>query len=174
MKKIKRKWPYILTVLFIIISPGWCVASSILQAIYWTSPVMDQAVVPDVAKFDLVIADLENWVNNPESLKNLKILNPNLKLLMYANPMELFYKRLGGRGIGWQLYQMVKDPPYDKWWFKTTKEENIVFYKQLPMRMMNLSTDCPEVGGTRWNQYFAQFLIEKLFIREPVPDGFFG
>lgn len=149
-------------------------AAAIEKAIYWTSPVMDPMVVAEVAKFDLVIADLENWVNNQESLKALKKLNPKLKLLMYANPMELYHRPMDNRKIGWQLYQTVKESPYDKWWLKTTKGENIIFYKELPLWMMNMSTDCPKVSGQTWGQYFAKFLVDKMFVREPRPDGFFG
>lgn len=163
-----------LVISFLILFATVVDAMAIEKAIYWTSPVMDPMVVAEVAKFDLVIADLENWVNNPESLKALKRLNPKLKLIMYANPMELYHRPMDNRKIGWQLYNMVKEPPYDKWWLKTTMGENIVFYKQLPLWMMNLSTDCPKVNGQTWSQYFARFLTEKMFVHEPRPDGFFG
>ena len=44
--------------------------------VYYTSPVMSREDAENLARFHLVIADMENLVNNPENLKFLKKLNP--------------------------------------------------------------------------------------------------
>jgi len=147
-------------------------------AIYSTSPVFSMNIVERYAKFDLVILDMENWTNNPDSIKKLRERNPDIIILAYANPMEVYYKKMPNRHLMWQLYNTVKEKKaketsYSDWFFWTTKREHVIFYAKLPLWMMNMSVDCRKVKGYRWNTYITDFLINNVLTRDPQPDGYF-
>jgi hypothetical protein len=142
----------------------------ILKANYWTSPRMSLAVVPALAKCDLVIADVDNWVNSRESLKLLKKLNPNLLLIVYTNILEIFPK--AGVNRPWQ--QAVVDEIYTKctaWLLKTDKGNDAIFTQK--MRMLNVSTTCPKIKGQTYTDWYASKLTTGI-LRDSLVDGYFG
>lgn len=137
-------------------------------ASYWTSPRMSVADAAHLAKMHLVIADMENQANNPDSLKLLKKLNPKLKLLAYANPMEIWVPMVKPRPLAEEMAAGLEKR--EKWRLKTPQGEPVIFWKG--MQMLNLSTACPEIAGERYNQHAARFLVEKV-LANGIWDGFF-
>lgn len=138
-------------------------------ASYWTSPTMSLEQARELAKFHLVIADMENMVNNRTSLELLKRLNPAIKLLAYSNPMEVFIPMVANRPLQKQLLGELQTGFRD-WFLKQPNSQPVVFWKG--MQMLNLSSDCPLVNGQRWNQYVAHFLLEKV-LSDQIWDGYF-
>lgn len=135
---------------------------------YWTSPHMSEEEAAKLANFHLVIVDMENLVNNPESLRLIKKLNARTKLLAYSNPMEVWGPKVSHRSLGKEILGVIKRNP--KWWLKDLKGEPVVFWNG--MRMLNLSTACSKVDGKRYNQYIAQFLLERVLSND-IWDGYF-
>jgi hypothetical protein len=140
-------------------------------AAYWTSPTMSLDEADSLAHFHLVIADMENIPNNRASLVRLKKRNPELKLLCYSNPMELF--DIGTLNINrpWQkeVYNEVTQnrPGY---WLKQPSGEPVVFWNG--MKMLNLSTECPVIKGEKYNQFIAEFLLTRV-LSDTIWDGYF-
>lgn len=142
-------------------------------AVHRTSPVLGKQAVDMIGRFDLLNLDLENWVNNPEDIKLLKKKYPHVKVFTYVNPMEVFYKKMPKRPLGLRLLQKVEKTDYEKWFLWTTLKKHALFYTPLPMWMMNMTTNCPIVGGMRWNQFIALYYQQQVFNKEPKPDGMF-
>jgi len=138
-------------------------------ASYWTSPTMNLEQARELAKCHLVIADMENMVNNYASLELLKQLNPMIKLLAYSNPMELFVPMVANRPLQKQLLNDLQSS-YQKWFLKCPNGSPVIFWQG--MQMLNLSSDCPLVKGQRWNQCIAQFLLTRV-LADPIWDGYF-
>lgn len=137
-------------------------------AAYWTSPIMTEDEADSLANFHLVIADMENIVNNPDNLRAIKKRNPKIKLLAYSNPMELFWPMVPDRPLQKEVLEKVK--ANGKWWLLQPDGEPVIFWPG--MRMLNLSAACPKVSGKRYNQFIAQFLLEKA-LSDSIWDGYF-
>ncbi|MDD5031630.1 MAG: putative glycoside hydrolase [Patescibacteria group bacterium] len=137
-------------------------------AAYWTSPTMTKDEADSLANFHLVVADMENLVNNPDNLRAIKKRNPEVKLLAYSNPMELFYPMVANRTLQKEVLEKVEAA--GKWWLLQPDGEPVIFWPG--MRMLNLSAVCPEVNGARYNRWIARFLLEKVLFNS-VWDGYF-
>lgn len=136
---------------------------------YWTSPVMSLEQAGKLTKCYLVIADMENMVNNYSSLQLLKQLNHGIKLLAYSNPMEFFVPMVANRPLQKKLLEDVQQN-YSQWFLEQPDGQPVVFWQG--MRMLNLSSLCPIINNQRWNQYVARFLLDKVLI-DPIWDGYF-
>ena len=146
-------------------------------AVYWTSPVMYAVDVPALARHDLVIADLENAHNNRASLLQLKRLNPNLKLLAYSNPMEIWKTRYSSRP--WQN-QVIDEiiTNRSQWLLKTVILDSVngnyqdyaVFWQG--MVMLNFSSTCPKIKGETYSEWMAKKISQEI-LSDPIWDGYF-
>ena len=140
-----------------------------LKSAYWTSPVMSLREADSLAKNDLVIADFENASNNYASLRRLKNLNPNLKLIAYTNPTELFTGPTNHRPrqTAWVNYLHKNHP---NWFLKTAKGKPAVFWPG--MQMMNESTECPrDKKGENYDDWLVDSL--KVILRDTIWNGYF-
>lgn len=138
-------------------------------AVYWTSPVMSEAEADSLAKFHLVIADMENLVNNPKSLKRLKRRNKELILLCYSNPMEIWTNGVRNRPIHKKYRRLIKNerPGY---LLDQPSGDPAIFWKN--MRMINLSSWCPAEKGEKYSRFAAEFLLKEV-LSDPIWDGYF-
>jgi hypothetical protein len=155
--------------IFIGCAPKVKLAQNPKIANYWLSPVMDEEEAERLARFHLVIADMENMVNNYASLVKLKKLNPKVKLLAYSNPMEFFVPMVAKRPLQTEMYKTVKEK-YEAWWLKQPSGQPVKFFRG--MSMLNLSIWCPVIDGKRWNQYHAEFLVKRV-LSDKIWDGYF-
>jgi hypothetical protein len=138
------------------------------SAIYWTAPVLSLNEARNLSLYSIVIIDEENLVNNPEALELLKKLNPNLKLICYSNPMELFNPAIKIRQIQSALLEEITEK-YPQWLLKNSTGEKTVFYRG--MVMLNLSKNCPRVDGKNCVEYLAE--KQLLILENPIWDGYF-
>lgn len=141
---------------------------SVKSANYWTSPIMDEGHAKNLAKYKLVIVDGENLTNNPECLKTLKSLNPNLKLINYSNPIELYYPMAPFRPGQTSIENEIMEK-YPQWLLKLSNGENAIFFKN--MILLNMSSDCPRVNGKTCGEYMAEKQLKIL--NNPIWDGYF-
>lgn len=146
-------------------------------AVYWTHPLLYDVDLPRLAKHDIAIIDLENMFNNRERLVALKALNPQLKLLAYSNPMEIFNTVHQSRP--WQR-QIIKEITQRRqaWILKTiamnqdgSLSQNYArFYPG--MTMLNMSSSCPKIAGETYTQWIAGKVREEI-LADPIWDGYF-
>ncbi len=150
-------------------------------AAYWTSPTMQRSEVERLAKHDIVIIDLENKFNNRERLLELKLLNPDIKLLVYSNPMEIFLSTYNNRP--WQnkvINEIVNNR--QQWLLKTIflnnknqrEERYAQFWKEPanPMTMLNMSSACPQIKGEIYSEWMAKMFRQDI-LSDPIWDGYF-
>lgn len=146
------------------------------SAAYWTSPVMTMNDIPNLAKHDVLIVDLENMFNNRDVLLALKSLNNNLFLLAYSNPMEIFSTRYQTRP--WQnkvIDEIIEKKPE---WLLTTvyKKDDVhhaLYAKFYPgMLMLNMSSACPKIKGKRYSEWMAEKITSEILI-DPIWNGYF-
>lgn len=97
----------------------------------------------------------------PEILRELKKLNPQIKLLAYFNPMEMFYQ---GGSYGQQpdrtLWAGIDDSN-GVWWLMGSQNGQYKNIENWPgMWMLNMSSVCPVSGGRKYSQYFADMMVD--------------
>ena len=144
-------------------------------AAYWTSPVMSSADVINLAKHDIVIADLENQFNNRANLQELKRLNQHLKLIAYSNPMEVFIKKYKNRP--WQNKIITELSERPQWFLRTITRKNGQDTKKIAsywpgMIMLNMSSSCPKICFQNYSNWMAK-KIKREILSDPIWDGYF-
>lgn len=138
-------------------------------AVYWTSPTMGEEEADSLSRFHMVIADMENMINNRESLKRLKKNNPALKLICYSNPMEFFTRAESKRTLQNSIRKEIESnrPGY---LLNQPSGEAVIFWPG--MRMLNLSINCPVEKGQKYHEYISEFLLKKV-LPDNIWDGYF-
>lgn len=139
-----------------------------LSSAYWTSPIMSKGQAESLAKYSLVIVDMENLINNKKSLLTLKKINPKIKIICYTNPMEFFSPMKSGRSI--QERWLKESLSHPGWELKTGDGKNAIFWPG--MKMMNMSSLCPLSQGKSYSQWLAEKLLSEVLI-DPIWDGAF-
>ncbi len=145
----------------------------IRTAAYWTSPIMTQENANNLAKHDLVIADLENIFNNREILVTLKKLNPNLKLFCYSNPMEIFLTKYNNRP--WQNSVIDEIIENKAQWLLRTNSPDVTnnFATFWPgMTMLNMSNSCPKIWLRDYSTWMAKKISSEI-LSDTIWDGYF-
>ncbi len=140
---------------------------------YWTSPTMTADQAAALAQHDIVIVDMENMINNKESLLIMKKLNADIKLLCYSNPMEIWDPMPANRPLQTTWANEIKIK-YPQWLLKTGSGVNCIFWSG--MLMLNMSEVCPlantEFGALRYDQWMARKLVAQV-LSDPIWDGHF-
>ncbi|MFH1457403.1 MAG: putative glycoside hydrolase [Patescibacteria group bacterium] len=143
--------------LLTVISTSTLLASNRLS-VYWQTPTMTSNDARNLAKFDLVIVDVENWANNPETVAEILKYNSDCVLLKYINPMELFDPQVDGRPWQGMIYNSVT-AFHHNWWLKQPNGAPIYYWHSPRMRMLNLSSKCPvDKHGNTWGGYLVQHM----------------
>lgn len=110
-----------------------------------------------LAKWDVVILDMENQVTNPEKIKKLRELNPNITLLAYITSQEIRDDAVIGTGM---LRRTLASGIKPEWFFYNLKGQKISFFPGT--FMLNMTPNCPTVDGKKWNKYLAQFVKDEV------------
>ncbi len=141
-------------------------SAQIKYSTYWVAPSIPANMGSKLASDDLLIVDYENLVNNRLELEMIKIGNPNIKLLIYSNPMEIWNKDIANRPLANSL--RAKLPAAYK--LKRSDGKPVIFWKN--MEMMNMSVNCPRVNGKNYNEFYAEWLLINA-LADPLVDGYF-
>jgi len=154
----------------ILLTMAFCYGQGIKTANYRTAPVTDEALVAVLAKFNILIIDMENAKNNHKVLELIKQKNPRLKLICYSNPAETFYHIGNSRPI--QTVWMTEiNKKYPDWILKTNKGNDVVFFRG--MHMLNMSASCPRYNGQTYSDWIADRLLAEV-LSDKIWDGYFG
>ena len=120
--------------------------------------------VENLAKWDLVILDMENQVTNPDKIRRIRQLNPNIKILAYVTSQEIKDNNLG------VMRAKLKSGISDSWYLRRGNGDKISFWPGTTM--LNPTDLCPLSGGQRWNQYLAGF-VNREVLSTGLWDGVF-
>lgn len=154
----------ILILLFCLLLPG-ILPAKIKTMSYWLKPTMSVDQAKELARFDMVVVDIENVYNNLESVLEVTKRNPTVVLICYSNPMEVFDPQVTNRPLQ-SAWTNDLNANFQPWLLKTGTSAKAVFYKG--MRMLNMSSSCPKVGGRIYAEWMADLLIERaLKVKNP-------
>lgn len=121
----------------------------------------------ELAKWDLLILDMETQENSRDQLELIRKLNPDVIMLVYITPQEIIttaassessLRRKLARGIVPEWYVVDTDGTQLGWWPGTT--------------LLNVTNHAPVYNGNRLNTYIADFVVEEL-LSTGLWDGVF-
>ncbi len=121
----------------------------------------------ELAKWDILILDMENQINNPERIKKIRKLNPDIIILAYVSSQEIrsdvyLYDNISLRK---KMFERV-----DESWYLKFDNKKISFW---PNTWMLNSTDySPLSNSERWSDYLPNFVANEI-ISSGLWDGIF-
>ncbi len=128
---------------------------------------LDDNEVKELAKWDVVVVDMENQLRNPEALRMLKKLNPRIIILAYISMQEVSFSEATKSG---ELRNKLKAGISDSWYIYGVNGQR---YSPWPGNyLMNVTEKCPEVNGKKWNTYVANFVGTEI-LSSGLWDGVF-
>ena len=129
---------------------------------------LDTNKARDLAKWDLVILDMDIQANNPGTIEVMRRINPDIKIFAYVPLAEVNQdiSTLPSYSLRKQLTQGIPD----SWYLTNPAGERLSFWPG--NWIVNISNECPRVGGRRWNEYLSSFVKDKI-ISSGLWDGVF-
>lgn len=113
----------------------------------------------ELAKWDVLVIDMEAGVNTPENLKKIKEYNPQIKILAYITSQEFtsnVYK-LKSSSLRRKMYSGLSD----RWWLNSSGGGRLVWWPGT--WLLNVTEDCPtDGGGKKWNDYLPEFVSREI------------
>lgn len=130
-------------------------------------PYQNNTLVPALARYDLLILDMEMGERNPQAISGIRQLNPEVKILAYMTCQQITVSPD-------PLTEVLRDDLFDgidpSWWLQTNNGDRVTGWPGT--EMLNCSVYCPQIGGQTWNGYFASFITGSV-LSNPCWDGFF-
>ncbi len=124
--------------------------------------------VYNLAKWDVLILDMENQINNPEKIKKIKKLNPNIVILAYVPIEEIAYNDANYKYT--KLRKKLFDYSPEAWYLHDGQGKRLGFW--LDSKIMNITDDAPLKNGERWNSFLPYFVKTKI-LASGLWDGIF-
>jgi hypothetical protein len=117
------------------------------------------AEVPQLAKWDLLIVDMEAQENSRAQLLKIRALNPHIIILAYLTSEEIL-DNINDYNNAY-LRQRLAQGLSDGWWLRDTQGQKISNWPYTSM--LNLSDGArPNAAGQRFNDYLPEFVVTQL------------
>jgi|GEM_PF-107132 len=139
-----------------------------LANLYWKNPVT-LSDARDLAKWDLLVLDMQAQTNSAEAIREIRRLNPDAIILAYTSANEMPVSRLAAvEPSGAGLWHKLAAGDQPVWHLKTCQGEDIVFWPG--NIMMNLGVK--DAGGRTYADYLVDF-YDREIMSSGLWDGFF-
>lgn len=125
----------------------------------WT---IEDHEVPALAKWDLLVLDMEVQENSRENLKKIRQLNPKIIILAYITSQEanadIYNSPWSSKAT---LRKKLINNIDDSWWLKDNNNARISFWPGT--NMLNLSNYAGiNNQGKRWNDFLPEFVKNEI------------
>jgi len=130
--------------------------------------------IRSMATYRSVIIDVE--LCNHKFIRRFKELNPNILVGIYINPQDIFIDyydtRPGQMSIRDYLLTNYDNPETGESFFVYDIEHvnKQSYFIEWPMYLMNLSTNCPRIGGLNYSEYVLNLIVTYVFETNPYAD----
>lgn len=123
--------------------------------------------VTELAKWDLLILDMETQINSRASIERIRQLNPDIKILAYVTTQEIRDDAV----ISYSMMRrkLVAGIP-NEWYLTDVSGQRYSFWTGT--QMLNPTNQCPYVNGKNWDQYLADFMTREV-LSTGLWDGIF-
>lgn len=150
--------------IFLILAPAAAEAVSLPSsyprlANYFLPWQITDAEVPQLAKWNVLILDMEVQNNSQEQLLKIRQLNPHIIILAYLTSEEILDNVSGYDGAS--LRQTLAAGLSDGWWLRDSSGNKLSNWPNT--HMLNLTDGAkPNATGQRFNDYLPQFVVNNL------------
>jgi hypothetical protein len=121
-----------------------------------------------LAKWDIVVLDMDQTYQFPERLREIKRINPKVKLLAYVNSSEVSEARFRG-GAG-SPGRKLADRISESWFLSRADGSRIQWWAG--NWIMNATDKAPIVNGQQWNDFLGGFIRDEV-MSQGIWDGVF-
>jgi len=119
----------------------------------------------ELAKWDVLVLDMELQVSSQRQLKKIREINPDAKILAYVTSQEI-KDSLSGSLMRRKLAVGLSDG----WYLKNSSGKTFSFWPGT--KMLNPTKDCPFYKGQRWSDHLAYFVKDEI-LDSGLWDGVF-
>lgn len=133
--------------------------------LHWT---VTESKARDLANWDLVILDMDIQTYNPEVFGIMRSINPDIKIMAYV-PLVEVRQSISGFSNKSLRYRLAAGIP-EAWYLTSPSGQKLSFWSG--NWTMNISDECPQVNGQRWNEYLPTFVNNEI-ISTGKWDGIF-
>lgn len=124
--------------------------------------------VEDLAKWDVLILDMEVQHNSLANLKRLRQLNPKIIILAYVYSEEASVNLNDTRYAS--LRSKILDQIDESWWLKDPAGKRVSIWGGT--QELNITDGAGQVNGQRWNDFLPEFVSREI-ISTGLWDGVF-
>lgn len=121
-----------------------------------------------LAKWDIVVLDMDQQARFPSKLRELKQLNPNIKILAYVSAGEIAAIR-GNDPVSFPGRRLVDAIP-EAWYLHRSNGERISWWTG--NYILNATNLGPQVNGERWQTFIGPFIRDQI-LSTGLWDGVF-
>lgn len=116
-----------------------------------------------LAKWDLLVLDMEVQENSPTSLRLIRELNPDVIILAYITSQEIIDDvNLAAGNTGATLRRDLRSQISDSWWLKDPAGNRISNWPGT--YMLNLTDGAGEnVSGYKFNKFLPEFVYQNIY-----------
>lgn len=110
-----------------------------------------------LARWDILLIDMDVQTYTPDQLRAIKKINPNIKILAYLASQDIRYDSCGLNGTLRQKLCRQIDP---SWWLKDTGGNKISWWPVNPI--INITNDVSFVNNQQWPDVLSHFIKDNL------------
>ncbi len=175
--KLRQVNIFLVVFLFLLLSPLSQINISQAQTDYprlanyflkWT---IDDSEAQELAKWDLLILDMEVQENSRTQLEAIRTYNPNIQILAYITSQEIIDYPNNPYQFNAPMRQKLYYSIDDGWWLRNGQNEKISFWSGT--YMLNLSDGAgTNSNGERWNDFLPRFVDQEI-LSTGLWDGVF-
>ncbi|MSU75689.1 MAG: hypothetical protein EXS55_04215 [Candidatus Magasanikbacteria bacterium] len=128
---------------------------------------LSESDLPELAKWDVLVLDMETQITSRPLLEKLRQLNPNITLLVYITSEEI---RTDAATSGSILRRKLASQIANNWYVRRPSGEAVSFWPGTTL--LNLADNSPLVNGNRFSSVLARFTASEL-LATGLWDGVF-
>jgi hypothetical protein len=126
--------------------------------------------IEQLAKWDVVVLDIENEYYSRDHIEALKRLNPDIKVLAYMSPVDIVPNAASldvGTAREYVGEALAVNP---EWILHTSDGEEARFWEDFDM--MNITDRSVNGSGETFNTFFSHFIRDAV-VKDDIWDGIF-
>jgi len=127
------------------------------RANYFLNWNLTETEARDLARWDLVVMDMEIQHRHPDLLAKMRQWNPNITMLVYITPQEI---RADAASSGGAMRAKLASGISDNWYLYGSGGNRLSWWQGT--HLFNVTNDAPMVNRKRLNTYMADFVVDEL------------
>lgn len=132
-------------------------------------PAQNATMIPQLARYDLLVLDMELGAINPALITGIRAVNPSIVILAYIT-VGAITSEPNPSPASYPLRRALRQSIQNDWWLMTSTGEHASDWPGT--WMLNCTLYCPVVNGKTWTDHLHEFINQSV-LSNPVWDGVF-